>query len=349
MGPPADEPLIPDDRGLACPTGGFWIDPWKPVPVAVITHAHSDHARPGMGLYYTAEPGAGPLRRRMPKHAAIIPVPYGSPFTLGDATVSLHPAGHCLGSAQVRVQARGRVAVAAGDYKRAPDPTCAPFEVVPCDTFITEATFALPVYRWDPTPSVIADILDWWQLNRAQGRVSLLAAYALGKAQRLLAELALELDRRGEPRQRVFIHGAIEPMTQAYRQAGVDMLPTFPIDEANHAKGRKNPFRGRLVIAPPSAIAGPWARRFGPPADVSPAMASGWMRLRGVRRRGGYDRGFVISDHADWDDLLRTCQQTGASRVLCTHGQRHALARRLRELGIDADVLQTGFGDEPAE
>ncbi|MEO1513050.1 MAG: ligase-associated DNA damage response exonuclease, partial [Planctomycetota bacterium] len=328
--------LQPDDRGIACPLGRFWIDPWKPVPLAVVTHGHSDHARPGMGRYIAAEPGVPVLRKRLGAGAEITGVPYGEVVRLADVEVSFHPAGHCLGSAQVRVESGGEVAVAAGDYKRAADPTCAPFEVVRCDTFVTEATFALPIYRWYPAAVIAGEILDWWDANRESGRVSVLSAYALGKAQRLLAELARALDRRREERRRVFTHGALEPMIGCYRDAGVDMLDTWRIHETSRARGRSNPFAGQLVLATPSAVGSPWMKRFGPAKSVETAFASGWMRVRGVRRRRGYDRGFVISDHADWPGLVRTCIETGASHVLCTHGNSGTLARYLRERGVGA-------------
>ncbi|MEM7622075.1 MAG: ligase-associated DNA damage response exonuclease [Planctomycetota bacterium] len=344
--------LRADEKGLACEPGGFWIDPWKPVPLAVITHAHSDHARRGMGRYLAAEPCVPILRVRLGKDAHIEGVPYGEQIPVGDTHLSFHPAGHCLGSAQARVESGDEVAVAAGDYKRsdtAGDPTCEPFEPIPCDTFVTEATFAMPVYRWTPASLVAAEILDWWDENRDAKRVSVIAAYSLGKAQRLLALLAAELDRRREPRRRVFIHGALEALIRVYRKAGVDMLPTFRIAESNRARGTANPFRGHLVMAPPGAIASPWVKRFGRQKDVSTAFASGWMRVRGVRRRRGYDRGFVLSDHADWPGLIDTCTSVNASRVLCTHGHSETLARYLRDNGIEADPLETGYETESEE
>lgn len=307
-----------------------------------------------MGRYYAAAAGLPMLKRRMARDADIVAVPYGERFELGGVTLSFHPAGHCLGSAQVRVEGADDVVVAAGDYKRpvspGTDPTCEPFEVVPCDTFITEATFALPIYRWDPPEDVATDIVDWWDANRAGPRerqkVSVIAAYSLGKAQRLLALLDRELARRGEARRRVFIHGALEHMIKGYRDQGVEMLPTFRVGESNRARGSVNPFRGHLVMAPPGAMAGPWIKRFGSAKDVDTAFASGWMRIRGVRRRAGYDRGFVISDHADWPSLVRTCVETGAKKVLCTHGNSETLARFLRRQGVDAEPLATAYGDE---
>jgi putative mRNA 3-end processing factor len=330
--------LMVDQHGVCCPRGGFHVDPWNPVARAVVTHAHGDHARPGSERYLCAEPGLGLLRRRVQPGAAIETLPYGRALAIGEAVVSLHPAGHVLGSAQVRVQGSrgGEVWVVSGDYKRQADPTCAPFEVVPCDTFITEATFALPIYRWDPGAAVVAEIMEWWERNRREGRASVLFCYALGKAQRILAELAALTDRPA------FVHGAVEPLVEAYREAGVRMLPTRRVSD--EAKGRE--FAGELVLAPPSAAGSPWMRRFGAQRGFDTGFASGWMRVRGIRRRRGYDHGFVVSDHADWPDLIATVRETGARRVLPTHGYTDVLARYLREGGLESEPLPTGFGDE---
>ena len=251
--------------------------------------------------------------------------------------VSFHPAGHILGSAQIRIEhlrgARG-VWVVAGDYKRAADPTCAPFEPVTCDTFVTESTFGLPIYRWDRTEAVVAEILEWWEENRRNQRTSVLFCYTTGKAQRILAELAGTTDAEA------FVHGAMSPMIEVYREAGVHMLRTAPVTE--QPKGRK--FAGELVLAPLSARGTPWMRRLG---DHSDAFASGLMRVRGVRRQRSFDRGFVLSDHADWPALLQTIAETGAPRVLATHGHAEPLARYLREQGLDVGVMRTAWEGEP--
>lgn len=356
--------LRTDGLGIWCETGRFHIDPWKPVPVAVVTHAHADHARPGMGCYYAAEPGAAIVAMRVGGRVMtlndrpadggpppVFAVPYGERFHLGRAEIALAPAGHCLGSAQVCVFAsqRGadRVAVAAGDYKRDADATCAPFEVVRCDEFITEATFGLPIYRWAPPDEVGDAMFEWCRLNADEGRVSFFLTYALGKAQRVLSELAAAAIRRGEPPPEVLTHGAVEPINDLYRQAGVSLPPTRRAGEIQPARGQRNEYRGRIVLAPPSAAGSPWIRRFGKPAEVRTAFVSGWMTVRGVRRRRGYDTGFVLSDHADWPGLIHTCEETGATRVLCTHGASEALAKYLREhRSIDARVLETAFGEE---
>ncbi|MCE9671963.1 ligase-associated DNA damage response exonuclease [Myxococcus stipitatus] len=320
-------------QGLFCEAGDFHIDPWRPVPRAVITHAHGDHARGGSQRYLGARAGEALLRRRVGADARIDSLEYGERRTLGDVTVSLHPAGHVLGSAQVRLEHRGEVWVVSGDYKRAPDPTCAPFEPVRCHTFITEATFGLPIYRWEDPRIVAEDVLRWWDANRARGRAAVLFCYALGKAQRVLAELARLTDRT------VLVHGAVHGLVELYRDAGVGMLPTQRVAETR--KGAS--FAGALVVAPPSAGGSTWMRRFG---EVETGFASGWMRVRGNRRRRGFDRGFALSDHADWAELLRTVEETGAERVLTTHGQAEPLARYLRERGLDASPLATPFEGE---
>lgn len=324
-------------EGLYCPAGDFFVDPWRPVERAVLTHAHGDHARTGSARYLAATPGLDLLRIRLGADADIAGVAYGEALRVGDARVSLHPAGHVLGSAQVRIEARGEVCVISGDYKRDPDPTCAPFEPVPCDVFVSEATFALPVYRWPPIAQVVAEVLDWLEECRSEGRPAVLLCYALGKAQRLLAELAPHLDRP------VHLHGAMVPLVQAYRDAGIVMAPTVPVSES--AKGRD--FAGELVMAPPSAAGSPWLRRF---RGASLGFASGWMLIRGNRRRRNYERGFVLSDHADWPGLLRSVEESRASRVLFTHGQSDPIVRYLCERGVDADALETELGrDEDGE
>lgn len=319
-------------EGLYCPAGDFYIDPWKPVPRAVITHGHGDHARPGMGRYWASRESLPVLQWRLGAQDYDIHE-YGAPFRIGDAHLSLHPAGHVLGSAQVRVEVDGQVWVASGDYKRQPDPTCAPFEVVRCDTFITEATFGLPIYRWPDTGEVAREVVAWRRHCAERGQAAILYCYALGKAQRLLAELR-ELDD-----QPALLHGAIQAGVEVYRGAGIAMLDTLPVAQA--AKG--SDYAGQLILAPPSAAGSPWLRRF---RKAQQGFASGWMRVRGNRRRRNYDRGFVISDHADWPDLLRTVRDTGASRVIATHGNTEAIIRVINDAGIAAEPFRTDYGSE---
>jgi len=327
------EPLVVStENGLYCPAGDFHIDPWRPAPRAVITHAHGDHLRAGHGHYHFAARGAELIAHRLPEGFAGTAHDYGARFTLGGAQVSFHPAGHVLGSAQIRIEADGAVWVVSGDYKRDPDPTCEAFEVVPCDTFISEATFALPVYRWAPTPQVVGELARWWATNRDRGVATVVFCYALGKAQRVLAELGQFT------RETVLLHGALLGLVDAYRAAGTDLPPTAPATSAS-----RRDYSGALILAPPSAAGSPWMRRFG---DHVTGFCSGWMQVRGDRRRRGYDRGFVISDHADWPSLLRTFREVAPSRVLLTHGYSDAMVRYLNESGTPAAALSTAFGGE---
>ncbi|MCL6436406.1 MAG: ligase-associated DNA damage response exonuclease [Leptolyngbyaceae cyanobacterium HOT.MB2.61] len=319
-------------EGLYCEPGGFFIDPWRPVDVALITHAHSDHARSGSNRYLATRISEGILRKRLGDSVNLQGVEYGEKIKLGDTWVSFHPAGHVLGSAQIRVEHQDQVWVISGDYKRCADPTCASFEVVPCDTFITEATFGLPIYKWDSGEETCRKIYDWWQADL--DRPSLLFCYAFGKAQRILSELRKFTD------QPVYVHGAIHVLTEIYREVGIEMVPTIPASEM----ARSYKFKGDLVLSPPSGHRSSWMKRFYQPQT---AFASGWMAVRGARRRRGYERGFVLSDHADWQGLVNTVLQTGAKTVYVTHGQSDVLSRYLNETyGLHAMPLRTLFEGE---
>lgn len=321
--------------GLFCAAGAFHVDPPGAVDLAIVTHAHGDHARPGATRYVCATPGLPLLRQRLGPDAVIEGWAYGETHRLGDVDVSLHPAGHVLGSAQVRIADGRETWVVSGDYKRQDDPTCAPFEVVACDTFVTEATFALPIYRWPAVDAVVADLRAWVASNRDAGRPTVLFAYSLGKAQRVLALLG---EHEPEP---PLVHGAVAAMTAAYREAGVALPPVEPVTEAT----RGPVTRGRVVLAPPSAMNTPWLKRF---PDAATAMISGWMRVRGARRWKGVDRGFVLSDHADWPALLETIAATGARRVLATHGYADVLARTCQSRRLDAGLLDARVSGEEA-
>ena len=309
------------------------MDPWKPVPRALITHAHADHARPGCGEYWAIDSSEAVLRQRLGQSINLHSVQYREEFWLGQCKVSFHSAGHVLGSAQIRLESDGNVWVVSGDYKRDHDPSCAPFETVACDVLITEATFGLPIYRWSSGAEVAKSIRDWWQADRS--RPTLLFCYAFGKAQRLLAELkAIGVDEE------VLLHGAVETITRHYREAQVPMTPSRPVSDYP----RNDSLNGRLVLAPPSAHRSSWMRRFKAPQT---GFASGWMAVRGARQRRGYGRGFVLSDHADWPGLIQTVRDSGAKKVYVTHGQSDVLARYLRECeGIAAEPLETLFDDE---
>ena len=320
-------------EGLYCRAADAWVDPWRPVPRALITHAHADHARPGCGEYWAVASSEGVLRQRLGQDITLHPVQYGEEHWLGQCRVSFHSAGHVLGSAQIRLEVDGEVWVVSGDYKRDADPSCEPFEPVPCDVLITEATFGLPIYRWQTGAEVAEEIRAWWQGDRQ--RPSLLFCYAFGKAQRLMAELnAIGVDDE------VLLHGAVETVTRHYRASAVPMTPSRPVSDLP----RSDTLAGRLVLAPPSAHRSSWMRRFRSPQT---GFASGWMAVRGARRRRGYERGFVLSDHADWPGLIQTVRQSGARKVYVTHGQSDVLARYLREIeGIEAEPLETLFEGE---
>jgi putative mRNA 3-end processing factor len=320
------------DRGLYCEPGDFYVDPWEPVDRAVVTHAHGDHASWGSRAYLTSEPGLGVLRARLEPGARIRGIPYGTPINLNGVTISLHPAGHILGSSQVRIVHRGEVWVVSGDYKTDPDPTCAPFEPVRCHTFVTESTFGLPIYRWAPQSEVFEEINQWWQANAAVGKTSLLFGYTLGKAQRLIAGLNPSIGP-------ILTHGAVERMTRAYRDSGVSLPATT---HAGSAVPRPEG-GGAVVIAPPHASGSPWLRRFVP---YSTGFASGWMLVRGARRRRSLDRGFALSDHVDWPSLLSAIEATGAGEVWVTHGFTGPVVRWLTERGVKAQSVQTRFEGE---
>jgi len=326
--------IVVRPEGLYCPPGDFFVDPWRPVERAVITHAHGDHARAGSLRYLAARPSAPVLRARLPG-SALDTLAYGDRLRVRDVVVSLHPAGHVLGSAQVRIEHRGETWVVSGDYKLEADPTCDAFEPVRCDTFVTESTFGLPVYRWPEPQQVIEDIAAWWRANAGEARASLLYCYAFGKAQRIAAGLAAFGALDIGP---LVLHGAIEPLFRAYRAAGVVLPAGRHVTEVG-----AEPQRRALVLAPPSAASTPWLRRFG---DFSDAFASGWMQLRGARRRRALDRGFVLSDHADWPGLNAAIAATGATRVAVTHGQVPVMVRWLSERGWHAQAFETEFDDE---
>lgn len=320
--------------GLYCRAGDFYVDPWRPVDRAVITHAHGDHATRGHGRYLAAAPGEAVLRARM-GDITLDAVPYAEPVHINGVRVSLHPAGHVLGSAQVRVEHAGEVWAVSGDYKTECDPTCAPIEPVRCHTFITESTFGLPIYRWRPERELFSELMQWWRSNQAAGRASVIYAYAFGKAQRVLSGVDASIGP-------LVCHGAVEALNRAYRAAGVSL----PATVLAHDLPRDFDFSRALIVAPPSAQGTPWLRRFGEHAD---AFASGWMQIRGVRRRRALDRGFALSDHADWPGLNDVIQATGAQRVLVTHGYAGTMVRWLQSRGLDAATLATPYTGETGE
>lgn len=333
----ASELITPRDGGLWCEAGGFHIDPGRGVRRAIVTHAHGDHCRPGHRALLASPETAEIARIRYGAKAfgKIEALDYRTPVRIGDVTVTLVPAGHVLGSSQVVIEADGARAVVSGDYKRRADPTCLPFEVVPCDLFVTEATFGLPVFRHPPVEDEIARLLV--SVARFPERTHVVGAYALGKAQRLISEI-----RRAGWDRTIWLHGALIGLCEAYERLGVPMGPL------EHAKGSvMKELAGEIVLAPPGQLNDRWARRLG---DVLPVAASGWMRVRQRAKQRGAELALVVSDHADWDELTRTITETGANEIWVTHGAEDALIHWCQAQGLSAQALRlVGRGDTDDE
>lgn len=328
-----ENPLIAlSDKGLYCERGDFYIDPWLPVKRAILTHAHADHTYRGNQDYLVPEEGKHLSRVRLGDEAQISTQKYGATSDINGVKISFHPAGHVLGSSQIRVEYKGEIWVISGDYKLTPDATCAPFEHVRCHKFITEATFGLPIYRWTPTEQIFEQINDWWRSNREQGKASVVFAYALGKSQRILNGIDASIGK-------IFTHGAVERLNGAYRESGVALPDTKYVGAVENKKD----FAGSLIIATPSSAGSTWLKRFG---SHSTGFASGWMMIRGARRRKAVDRGFILSDHADWTELQIAIKETGAEKVFVTHGFIPELVRWLNEEGYDAEPLKTNYVGE---
>jgi len=343
-------PLIEfTDKGLFCAQGGFCIDPWRPVDKAVITHAHSDHARAGSGAYLCHRLTRPLLELRLGP-STIQTLEWGEAIWLNGVRLSLHPAGHIIGSSQVRLEYQGDVWVVSGDYKTEDDGISGAFEPLPCRVFITESTFGLPIDNWKPQPEIFGDLRAWVADNRARGKTSVLIAYSLGKAQRLVVGLA-EGSTRGlgvegglamwgpEAGADIFLHGAVWNVHQTLLNAGVPL----PQVQRVMPEMSRELFRGKVVIAPPGAEGSPWMRRFG---EYALGICSGWMQVRGNVRRRNADAGFPMSDHADWKGLLKAITATGAEKVFVTHGFQAALSRYLNEKGISAAEVKTEYGED---
>ncbi|EMR03919.1 ligase-associated DNA damage response exonuclease [Cesiribacter andamanensis] len=324
-----------NDCGIYCPQADVYIDPWKPVNKALITHAHGDHSRWGNKFYLAHRQSEAVMRLRLGADINLQTVAYGEQIIINGVRISYHPAGHITGSAQIRLEYGGQVWVASGDYKTEQDKTCTPFEPVRCHTFITESTFGLPIYSWRPEAEIFAEMNAWWRSNRELGFSTLVCGYSLGKAQRIIANADPEIGP-------ILLHGAVHNVTEALRQDGLQLPPTRRLTSDTP----KELIRGSLVVAPPSALNTPWMRKLQP---VRTAMASGWMNLRGAKRRRAVDRGFVLSDHADWQGLNEAIRQTGAQQVLVTHGYTAAFSRWLQSQGYDAREVQTLYTGELGE
>ncbi len=322
------------DNGIYCPQADVYLDPWKPVNKALITHGHSDHARWGHQHYLCTEAAKPVIQYRLnPEH--IQTVKFGEEVLMNGVTFSFHPAGHIIGSAQIRVEYKGEIAVFTGDYKLAPDGISETFEPVKCHTFITESTFGLPIYRWKQQQEVFEEINTWWRENQAEGKTSVIAAYSLGKAQRLLHNIDSSIGK-------IFTHGAVENVNNVIRNQGIVLPPTQVVTKDTV----KKELEGALIVCPPSAVGSSWMRKFNP---YSLAVASGWMALRGTRRRKGADRGFALSDHADWQELNTAVKETGAEKVFVTHGYTEVFSKWLREQGLDAHEVKTQYEGEVEE
>lgn len=310
--------------------GSFHIDSSVGAKTNLITHAHFDHIHPGSDEYWCAAPCEPLLRMRLGANVKLRAIPYGEKLRLGDFWISFHPAGHILGSAQIRIERRSRVCVVTSDFKRQADPTCLGYESIPCETLVLESTYGLPIYHWPPAPDIIDEIYQWWSWCRKEQLTALLYCSSMGKAQRLLAELYAYTD------QKVYLHGALLRCTELYRKSSVQMLPTEPVVEAH------GNLTGSLVLAPPSAHRSPWVRRF--PAFAT-ALASGRMHVQRTRRQEGYQNGFALSDHADWQALLQTVRESGAREVYVTHRHADCMARYLREVSrLEAYAVRSEFG-----
>jgi putative mRNA 3-end processing factor len=322
------------NKGLYCPPGNFYIDPWVNVDKAIITHAHSDHAKVG-SHHYLCHTATLPLLKLRLGNIAVDAIEWNRSIDINGVKISLHPAGHIIGSSQVKVEYKNEVWVFSGDYKIEDDGISGIFEPVKCNVFITESTFGLPIYNWKPQLEIFDNIQKWVAGNHADGKTSVLIAYSLGKAQRVMQcirELGLK----------IFVHGAIWNVHQTLLNAGYDL----PVVERVLPETPKENFKGNIVIAPPSADGTPWMKKFSP---YSVGVCSGWMQVRGNVRRRNADAGFALSDHADWKDLLQAVKATYAEKVFVTHGFQSAFSRYLNENGIQAAEVKTEYGGEEEE
>lgn len=318
-------------EGIYCPAGNFYLDPWMPVDYAVITHGHADHARPGMGKYLCHKHSIPILKLRIGNDINIQGLDYGEPLNINGVTLSLHPAGHITGSAQVRIEYKGNVLVYTGDYKIQDDGLSAPFELVKCHELITESTFALPVYNWLPVEEMEQKIQQWVLSNKEQAMTSVLVGYSLGKAQRIMKAV--------QGIGKIYVHSSIGKTNEAMTSVGIK-LPAYEVLDFT---GNMKPVRGEIVVVPPALMDSNMIRRV---PDRLVAYCSGWMQVRGARRWRAADAGFAISDHADWKGLTDVVKNSGAEKVYITHGQVDVFSKYLNETGINAVPLQTRFGNE---
>lgn len=320
-------------KGIYCKKADVYLDPWKPVDKAIISHGHADHSRWGHKNYITQHLNVPIVQHRLGE-VSISGKDWGETFTVNNVKFSLHPAGHIVGSSQIRVEHKGEVWVFTGDYKIEDDGLTTPFELIKCNTFITECTFGLPAFRWRPQQEVFNDINQWWAQNQSEGKTSVLFGYSLGKAQRLIKHLDTSIGK-------IYTHGAVENMTEVLRS-----LTDLPLTHLITKETKKDELLGNIVVAPPSAHGSSWIKKMVPYVT---ATASGWMAFRGARRRRAIDKGFVLSDHCDWKGLLETVEATGAEKIICTHGYTDIFSKYLMELGYDARTEATQYEGELSE
>ena len=315
-------------EGIYCSQGDFYIDPWRPVDKALITHGHADHARFGSKKYLCTDIAAPVIRHRL-GNVAIETIPYEKELSLNGVNVSFYPAGHVPGSAQILIEIKGERWVVSGDYKVVDDGLSTPFKPIKCHSFISECTFGLPAFNWSPQEQVFKKINSWWHQCTSDGLTPILAAYGLGKAQRLIAGLDTNIGP-------ILTHGAIEKTNQIMRDQKIAIPETFlvtsKLDLAN--------FKNAIVLAPPSALSTSWVKKFG---KISTGYASGWMAIRGIKRRRAADKGFVISDHADWNGLNLAIKETEAEKIFVTHGYTDSFSKWLQFKGLNASVVKTEF------
>lgn len=322
-----------NDKGIYCAEADVYLDPWRPVDKAIISHGHADHSRWGHKQYITHHTNVPIIKHRL-GDIQVTGKAWDESFVINNVKFSLHPAGHIIGSSQIRVEYKGEVWVFSGDYKTEDDGVAVPYEPVKCHSFITECTFGLPAFKWLPQDLVMNDINNWWQQNREDGRTSILFGYSLGKAQRLLKFLDPSIGK-------IYTHGAIENMTEVIRPM-LELPETIRITRDT----KKEEFKGNIVLAPPSAQGTTWIRKMVPYVTAS---ASGWMAFRGARRRRAIDKGFVLSDHCDWQGLLTSIKATGCEKVICTHGYSDIFSKYLTEQGYDARTEATQYEGELGE
>lgn len=318
-------------RGIYCPQGKFYLDPWYPVDYAIISHGHADHARWGMKRYLCADDSKAILQHRLGADIKIESIAYNHPVTINGVEVSFHPAGHVIGSAQIRLEYKGYVVVFSGDYKTQPDFITTPFDPIKCHTFITESTFGLPIYNWKSEKELQTELQNWVKTNQENKRTSVFFGYSLGKAQRLMSLLEGSDD--------IYVHRAIHNLNNAISDSGIKL----PETKLWSADIDKKVLQNKIIIAPPALLGSRMLKRV---PNAATAICSGWMQIRGNRRWQAVDAGFVVSDHADWNGLISAVKATEAEQVYVTHGSQAVFSKYLNEIGIKADELKTEYGDE---